>query len=120
MLDLQPEHLEVVSRILAGLLPGYEVLAFGSRTDGTAGRFSDLDLLVVSDSPLDYELLGRVRDAFSESDLPFRVDVVDSATSDSAFRALIEPGLVTVQQAVAGRRPSDRLGEDSDIEDKGE
>ena len=99
MLDLQPVHLEIVSRILADLLPGYEVQAFGSRANGTAARFSELDLLVVSDVPLDYGLLGCVRDAFSESDLPFRVDVVDSATVDRAFAALIEPDLVTVQRA---------------------
>ena len=120
MLDLPQEHLEIVRRILADVLPGHQVQAFGSRTDGTAGRFSDLDLLVVTDEPLDYALLGRVRDAFSESDLPFRVDVVDSATIDAAFGELIEPGLVTVQRAVAGRRPSDRLGEHSDVEDKGD
>lgn len=98
MLDLLPEHLRIVRTILAEALPGYHVLAFGSRTDGTAGKFSDLDLLVQTDQPLSYALLGRVRDAFSESDLPFRVDIMDSATIDEGFRALVEPGLVTVRR----------------------
>jgi len=97
MLDLSPEHLEMVVRILAEHLRGYHVQAFGSRTTGTASRFSDLDLLVQSDIPLDYALLGRTRDAFSESDLPFRVDVVDSTTVDDAFIGLIHSSLVTVQ-----------------------
>lgn len=105
MLDLRPEHLGIVSRILASFLPGYEVKAFGSRTNGTAGQFSDLDLLVLTEGPLDYALLGHVRDAFSDSDLPFRVDVVDSATVGADFRALITPSLVTVQPAAANQIP---------------
>ena len=98
MLDLAPEHLEIVVGILAAHLPGCEVRAFGSRTKGTAGRFSDLDLVVLSDAPLDYALLGRVRDAFSLSDLPFRVDIMDSATLKDTLRAQILLGSTTMQK----------------------
>lgn len=98
MLDLKPEHLQIVVSILATHLLGREVRAFGSRATGTAGRFSDLDLLVVSSEPLDFALLGRVRDAFSESDLPFRVDVIDSATMRDGWREQLEPESVVVQE----------------------
>jgi predicted nucleotidyltransferase len=97
VLDLQPRHLHIVVGILAACLPGREVRAFGSRTNGTAGRFSDLDLLVLSDEPLDFAVLGRVRDAFSESDLPFRVDIVDSASMRGDWRETILPASVVVQ-----------------------
>ena len=97
MLDLTPGQLEIVKAILAAHLPGREVRAFGSRVHGGAGEFSDLDLVVVTDTPLDFGLLGRLRDAFSESDLPFKVDVLDWATTSPDFRARIDELCEVVQ-----------------------
>ncbi|MCL6591561.1 MAG: nucleotidyltransferase domain-containing protein [Firmicutes bacterium] len=71
-------------------LPGYEVWAFGSRVTGKAKRYSDLDLAVISNHPLDFGLLGEIRDAFSESDLPFKVDLVDWAATSPEFREIIK------------------------------
>ncbi len=104
MLDISPEQLRIVKEILAGHLAGYEIRAFGSRTNGTAGRFSDLDLLVVTEGPLDFALLGTVRDAFSESDLPFRVDVVDSACMTDTLLSGLEERFVVVQPPDAANR----------------
>lgn len=72
-IDLRPEQLQEVRRLLAEILPGVRVWAHGSRVLGTARRTSDLDLLVfvsAGDRRV-YEL----REAFEESDLPFIVDV---------------------------------------------
>lgn len=90
MLDLSPAYLTMVTAILQQLIPNYEVWAFGSRVTGTARKYSDLDLAVISDQPLDFGLLGELRDAFSESDLPFKVDVVDWASTSAEFRAIIK------------------------------
>lgn len=90
MLDLSPAYLTMVTAILQQLIPNYEVWAFGSRVTGTARKYSDLDLAVISDRPLDFGLLGELRDAFSESDLPFKVDVVDWASTSVEFRAIIK------------------------------
>jgi len=46
MLDIAPEHLEIVKTILSDFVPDYEVRAFGSRCDGTARQYSDLDLCI--------------------------------------------------------------------------
>ncbi len=35
-------------------------------------------------------MLGSLKHAFSESDLPFRVDVVDWAATEAGFRKIIE------------------------------
>lgn len=88
-LQLSPEHLRIVREVLARWLPGAQVLAFGSRVSGAARKFSDLDLAIVSPTPLDWRLLGKVRDAFEDSDLPICVDVIDWRQTDDAFKALV-------------------------------
>jgi len=39
---------------------------------------------------LEFRQLAALKDAFAESSLPFRVDVVDWATTSAEFRAIIE------------------------------
>ena len=90
MLDLAPAHLAEVRRLLQLHVPGRVVRAFGSRVQGTAKPFSDLDLAVMGDTPLDFRTLAALKDAFAESDIPFRVDVVDWAATGEAFRGIIE------------------------------
>lgn len=80
MFDLRPEHLKIVRRILEGLVPDKTVWAFGSRVEGGAKDHSDLDLAIVSDTALSIDEIGRLREAFAESDIPFRVDIVDTAS----------------------------------------
>lgn len=89
MIGLTPGELAEVRQILERHLPGVVVKAFGSRVEGTARRFSDLDLALITDQPLDFVTLGDLRDAFSLSNLPFFVDLVDWATIDPTFRAII-------------------------------
>lgn len=97
MLDVPTRHREIVEEILRQFVPECEVWAFGSRVTGKAGPYSDLDLAILSGAPLDFGLLGRLRDAFSESDLPFKVDVVDWATTDEGFRQIIHAAHEVVQ-----------------------
>ena len=97
-LQLSPEHLRMVREVLAHWLPDAQVLAFGSRVSGTARKFSDLDLAIVSSTPLDWRLLGKVRDAFEDSDLPICVDLVDWSQADAGFRAMVErQGMVVLR-----------------------
>jgi type I restriction enzyme S subunit len=99
MIDLNPHHLATVQRILAEHLPGREVRAFGSRATWTAWEYSDLDLAVVSPEPLDWRERSRIREAFEESDLPIRVDVVDWDGLSDSFRQAIDGDCVVVQEA---------------------
>lgn len=98
LLDIRPDYLQIVRDILQKHVPQYEVWAFGSRAKWTAKEYSDLDLCIVSDKPLSFSLLGTIGDDFSESDLPWKVDVVDWATTSPSFRKIIERDKVVVQQ----------------------
>jgi predicted nucleotidyltransferase len=96
-LTITPAELEIVRSILARLVPEREVRAFGSRVTGTVKKFSDLDLAVMGDAPLAAAILAELADAFRESDLPFKVDVVDWATTQEDFRRIIEQDALVVQ-----------------------
>jgi predicted nucleotidyltransferase len=84
-LDLRPEHLTLVRNILAQQVPQYTAWAFGSRVKGTARLFSDLDIGLEGKQVLGYEQRANLKLAFSESNLPFVVDVVDLTTCSSDF-----------------------------------
>lgn len=99
VIDLNPRSLETVQCILADHVPGCEVRAYGSRARWEAKDYSDLDLAVVGDGPLDYGVLGDLKEAFEESDLPIRVDVVDWYTINDAFRERIEADCVVLKRA---------------------
>jgi predicted nucleotidyltransferase len=87
-LDLCPEWLELVQRILAFHLPEVEVLAYGSRVVGTSHDGSDLDLIVrnPSNSHDPIRNLADVRDALMESNLPILVDILDWSQIPDSFR----------------------------------
>jgi uncharacterized protein len=90
MLDLKPHELETVRNILNRFVPEAEIIVFGSRIHGTAKPWSDLDLAIKADSSLDWKLLEEIKEAFQESELPFRVDLLDWNEITVAFRKAIE------------------------------
>lgn len=99
MLDLRPEWLTAIQRLIAVHLPNAEVLAYGSRVNGASHEGSDLDLVacnpVDQTSPLPE--VARLRDAFSESNLPILVDILDWAQIPDSFRReIIRCGTVRV------------------------
>jgi predicted nucleotidyltransferase len=97
MLDISPSHLAIIQDILHEHVPNHQVWAFGSRAKGTARRYSDLDLAIITATPLSYKILGDLAEDFSESDLPFRVDILDWATTQECFRRAVERDRVVVQ-----------------------
>lgn len=97
MLDVSAKDLAIVREILRRRVPDVEVWAFGSRVQGNARRYSDLDLAIITDRPLALSLRGDLAEDFAESDLPFRVDVLDWATTRDNFRHVVEADRVVVQ-----------------------
>ncbi len=97
-IEISPEELESVRAILARHVPEREVRAFGSRVSGPAKKFSDLDLAVMGEGPLPPSILADLEEDFRESDLPFKVDIVDWAGTKENFRKIIEQQYVVVQE----------------------
>jgi type I restriction enzyme S subunit len=89
-IDIAPEERAIVLRILNEIVPDREVRAFGSRVTGNAKPFSDLDLAIMGDEPLPLETRARLEEAFSESDLPWKVDVLDWSLTEKGFQKAIK------------------------------
>ena len=73
-IDISGEQREAILTLLERHLPGTAAWVYGSRTKWTSRPQSDLDLVVFS-TPEQRVQVGALRDAFEESDLPFRVDL---------------------------------------------
>lgn len=97
-IDIQSAYLEIVRQILALHVPGRDVWAFGSRVRGNARSTSDLDLVVMGDEPLSLRAMAMLRNAFSESDLPMKIDVLDWASTSLPFRKIIENQKMLIRQ----------------------
>ena len=69
------KHWQIVRDILSKHVPHYEVWAFGSRVKGIVKPFSDLDLAIITEQPLSIAQSAALDEAFSQSDLPWKVDV---------------------------------------------
>ena len=78
---IHPRWLAMVREILQQHVPHREVRAFGSRVLGGNRPFSDLDIAICGDAPLDGATLVALRDALEESDLPINVDVAPLQTA---------------------------------------
>jgi type I restriction enzyme S subunit len=97
MIDIVPAHLETVKGILRSHVPECEVRAYGSRVTGAAKSYSDLDIAVKGTKTLDTSRLNRLVEAFQDSDLPFRVDVLDWNGISESFREVIDKRYEVIQ-----------------------
>jgi predicted nucleotidyltransferase len=97
-LDIQSKHLKVVQSILKEHIPEYSVIAFGSRIHGTATAVSDLDLCIMSQEPLSFLALAELRDAFSLSMIPYRVDISVWSDLSPQFQEIIKNKNVVIQE----------------------
>ena len=85
-IDLTPQHISLLREILLSHIPDTQVLVFGSRVQGTARPFSDIDLALNTEHPIEPNILESLKDALSLSDLPFLVDIVELCRVTPEFR----------------------------------
>jgi predicted nucleotidyltransferase len=96
LLGMKPNEWNQVCEILRRIVPENRVWAFGSRATGRMlKRFSDLDLAVAG--TLSWSQRADLTEAFEESLLPIKVDVVELDRLDDDFRQRIEKDFVIVQ-----------------------
>ena len=97
-INILPQQLEEVQNLLRRFVPDREVWAFGSRVGGQAQPHSDLDLVILGEDPIGLDVWADLREALAESELPWKVDVVDWAVASENFRRIIEAHHVVVQK----------------------
>lgn len=89
----------IVQGILEAHIPQREVWAFGSRVKGPVKAYSDLDIAVMGDTPLSIAKAADLAQAFSESDLPFKVDIVLWSETSDNFRRVITDNHAVIRLA---------------------
>jgi len=103
-LQLNQRELEEVRQLLNLHVPACPVWAFGSRVTGHARKYSDLDLVIITETPLTLAKRADLTAGFDEADLGFKVDIVDWAMISPEFRAIIEKDMVVIQEGSEGKR----------------
>ncbi|MCL2484771.1 MAG: restriction endonuclease subunit S [Endomicrobia bacterium] len=96
-IDLRDDYFKILKTILTEHLEGLNarVYTFGSRAKWTAKDTADIDLaLDVKNIP--QKLIRNLTDAFEESNIPYKVDIVDLNAIDDSFRNNIKNDLVEI------------------------
>ncbi|OLN33204.1 nucleotidyltransferase family protein [Desulfosporosinus metallidurans] len=99
MISVSEGQLKIILDIIREFVPHCEVRAFGSRYKWTAKVYSDLDLSIEGEDKLDWTLMENIQEAFQESDLPFRVDILDWNAISPEFKKVIEQGYEVIYTA---------------------
>lgn len=91
---IEAQHDAIVRETLLQHLPSdTTVYVYGSRAKGMARPMSDLDLALCAPNPIPPSVMADLAEAFDESDLPWKVDLIDWTTTSDRFRAIIAPDL---------------------------
>ena len=101
-IDITDEQRKTILTLLQRYLPGTAAWTYGSRVKWTSRPQSDLDLVVFA-TPEQSGRVGVLREAFEESDLPFRVDLFVWDEVPESFRKQI--GSEHVVLVEKGKRP---------------
>jgi type I restriction enzyme S subunit len=103
-MDIDPHHLAIVQAILNKNLPSQaQIFVFGSRSRGDAKPYSDLDLAIdLAGETVSLSILAALADDFDESDLPYKVDIVDWNTIDKSFQSHIQKNLLPLRNLIQG------------------
>jgi len=84
--------------IVEAILKRYRYLVFGSRVNNTHRQFSDLDICLLG-SQLSLAERGDLREAFSNSCLPFVVDLLIYDEVSPSFQKIIDAEGIELSQA---------------------
>ena len=95
-LFIKPEHLKMLLDIFDSYCPKAEVWAYGSRIDGSAHEGSDLDL-VVKDFHTKNVNIGHLRELFSESNIPFCIDIFEFDQLPHSFQEEIKKNYIVIK-----------------------
>ncbi|MFA6583940.1 MAG: nucleotidyltransferase domain-containing protein [Elusimicrobiaceae bacterium] len=97
VIELAPKYLAAMTKILRTELEHLdaEVFMFGSRVRGTARTNSDIDIAISSDINL-FDIIERLRLDFEDSDIPYKIDIVDLGRISDSFKSAIKKDLVKI------------------------
>ena len=88
-LDIEEKDLFYIKSILNKFLPNVKCWAYGSRVTGKSKQYSDLDLVLFIDKNQENKII-ELKEIFDESNLPFRVDILNWNSIPDSFKDSIK------------------------------
>ena len=92
MIAIEKEQLKIVKEILRKYVPNSEIRIFGSRYKHTNKEYSDIDIAIVGNEKLTIKQYAKIKEDFEESNLKYRVDIIDWNAISEDFKKIIEEG----------------------------
>lgn len=92
-------HLKFQQLIKTTILQNFasaQVFIFGSRAKNRAEQYSDLDIAIDNQVPLDLAKLALLKEQLAQSNIPFQVDIVDWQRISDEFKKNIKPDLIKI------------------------
>lgn len=90
MINLPEKDLNLVIKILKKYFKGASVFFYGSRITENIKPYSDVDIAVKGAEKLDLSAMNRAIEAFEESELNIRVDLLDYNSISEEFKMIID------------------------------
>lgn len=96
MLDLDPKYIDFIKETILVEIPNVEIYIFGSRMQGNALEYSDVDIALKDKEKISIESILKLRIKFENSTFPYKVDIVDLKNLKDEFRGIIEKDLYRI------------------------
>jgi uncharacterized protein len=94
-MELNLEYKKKIVAVLSALFPNATIYLFGSRARGTHYERSDIDIALDTGIRLEQVDVGEARDMLNESNIPYKIDVVDvRGVHESMRKNILEEGIV--------------------------
>ena len=90
-LELADKYVDFIKKTIFSVLPDVEIYIYGSRVQGKAREYSDVDIALKGN--IVFNDLLKVKALFEDSTFPYKVDVVDLNTLPEKFLNIIEKDL---------------------------
>ncbi|HBR70304.1 TPA: nucleotidyltransferase domain-containing protein [Candidatus Dependentiae bacterium] len=82
---VEPEYKKKLIEIINKYLPKAKIYLYGSRARGDHSEGSDIDLAIDTGKPVNFSIIGNIKEAIEESTIPLFVDVIDIQNASSNF-----------------------------------
>ena len=96
MLDLEPKYIDFIKETILAEIPNVEIYIFGSRVQGNALEYSDVDIALKDKEKISIESILKLKVKFENSTFPYKVDIVDLKNLKNESREIIEKDLYRI------------------------
>ncbi len=94
--DLAEKYIDFILKTVKSILPEVKIFIFGSRVQGKALEYSDVDIALQDKQAIPISDILKIKSAFHDSTFPYKVDIVDINSIDEKFLSIIKNDLIEI------------------------